>query len=65
MSEASVSHLRILAADAEALQQRLHNALAELDGLTPTMSFRMGEAFASLGSAARTLEAAADEAAPA
>lgn len=63
MPEASASHLRTLAADAEALQQRLHDALAELDGLAPNVSFRLGEAFASLGSAARTLEAAASEAA--
>ncbi len=62
MSEACASHLRILAADAVALQQRLRDALAGLDGLTPGASFRLGEAFASLGSAARTLEAAANEA---
>ncbi|MFJ9846338.1 hypothetical protein ACIRYZ_39040 [Kitasatospora sp. NPDC101155] len=65
MSEASAGHLRTFAADAEALQQRLHDALAGLDGLTPTASFQLGEAFASLGSAVRTLEAAAGEAASA
>ncbi|WP_329203908.1 hypothetical protein [Streptomyces sp. NBC_01435] len=63
MPEASASHLRTLAADAEALRQRLRDALAGLDGLTPNVSFQLGEAFASLGSAARTLEAAASEAA--
>ncbi|MEU6926303.1 MULTISPECIES: hypothetical protein [unclassified Streptomyces] len=63
MPETSASHLRTLAADAEALQQRLRDALAELDGLTPNVSFQPGEAFASLGSAAQTLDAAASEAA--
>ncbi|MEU5838621.1 hypothetical protein ABZ820_33815 [Streptomyces diacarni] len=63
MPEAPVSHLRTLAADAEALQQRLHDTLTVLDGLTPTVSFRLGEAFSSLGSAVQTLEAAASEAA--
>ncbi|TGG78494.1 hypothetical protein [Streptomyces albus] len=65
MSEASASHLRTLAADAEALQQRLRDALAGLDETTPapTVSFHLGEAFASLGTAARTLEAAAEAAA--
>lgn len=61
MPEAFASHLRTLAADAEALQQRLHDAVAALD-VTPTVSFQLGEASASLGSAARTLEAAASEA---
>lgn len=65
MSEASANHLRALAADAEALQQRLIDANGELDGLTPDMSFRLGEAFGSLGSAVRSLEAAADGSAPA
>ncbi|MER7671341.1 hypothetical protein ABTY61_23145 [Kitasatospora sp. NPDC096128] len=54
---AFASHLRTLAADAEALRQHLHDALAELD-VTPTVAFQLGEASASLGSAARTLEAA-------
>jgi len=61
MSE-TASHLRTLAADAEALQQRLRDALSALDGLTPTVAFRLGEAFGSIGSAVRTLETAADEA---
>ena len=63
MPEASASHLHTLAVDAEALQQRLHDALARLDGLTPNVSFQLGEAFASLGSAARTLKAASEAAA--
>lgn len=62
MPEASANHLRTLAADAEVLQRRLHDALDGLDGLTPTVSFQLGEAFASLGSAVRTLEGAASEA---
>ncbi|MEU2681329.1 hypothetical protein ABZ638_31080 [Streptomyces sp. NPDC007107] len=62
MTEASAIHLRALAADAKALQQRLRDALS-LDGMTPTVSFQLGEASASLGSAARTMEAAAGEAA--
>ncbi|MFE2930598.1 hypothetical protein [Streptomyces sp. NPDC059278] len=65
MPEDSAHHLRTLAADAEALQQRLRDALAGLDGMTPAISFQLGEASASLGSAARTLEAAASEAAAA
>ncbi|MEU0857507.1 hypothetical protein ABZ352_18990 [Streptomyces griseofuscus] len=65
MSEASASHLRTLAADAQALQQRLRDAVADLEGLTPTVSFQLGEAFAEIGSAARTLEAAAGESASA
>ncbi|WP_331773259.1 hypothetical protein OG948_58695 (plasmid) [Embleya sp. NBC_00888] len=40
----------------------MYDAVAGSDELTPDMSFRLGEAFASLGSAARTLEAAANEA---
>ncbi|MFF8732771.1 hypothetical protein ACF073_40855 [Streptomyces sp. NPDC015171] len=62
MPEASASHLRTLAAEAEALQQRLRDALAVLDGM-PNVGFQLGEAFVSLGSAARALEAAANEAA--
>lgn len=65
MSDASASHLRALAADVEALEQRLHDALAPLDGLTPTASFRLGEASATLESAAQILKVAASEAAPA
>ncbi|MFF9901289.1 hypothetical protein [Streptomyces longispororuber] len=65
MPDASASHLRTLAADAEVLQQRLHDAVAGLDGLPPTVSFRLGEASASLGSAVRSLEAAVSEAASA
>ncbi|QKW55027.1 hypothetical protein [Streptomyces buecherae] len=60
MSEALASHLRTLAADVEALQRRLHDAVA-LTG--PTGSFQLGDAFASLGEAVRTLEAAASQAA--
>ncbi|MFD7868120.1 hypothetical protein [Streptomyces sp. NPDC059783] len=63
MPEDAVSHLRTLASDTEALQQRLRDALGVLDGLTPDVSFRLGEASALLGSAARTLDAAAGKAA--
>jgi hypothetical protein len=59
------SPLRALATEAEALQQRVYDAVSEATELTPDQSFRLGEAFASLGSAAQTLKAAADEAAPA
>ncbi|MEU3423609.1 hypothetical protein AB0F39_34550 [Streptomyces murinus] len=55
------ARLRALADDAGAVQSRLREALDELE-LTPELAFRLGEAFASLGAAARTLYTAADEA---
>ncbi|PRH78260.1 hypothetical protein C6N75_15840 [Streptomyces solincola] len=58
MPETSASHLRALAADAKALQQRLHDALAGMDDPAPTVSFQLGEAHGSLGAAAQSLEAA-------
>ncbi|MGW5353347.1 hypothetical protein ACWERV_22910 [Streptomyces sp. NPDC004031] len=63
MSQGSASHLRTLAAEVEALQQRVRDALDELDEMTPSVSFQLRAAFTSLGSAVRTLEEAADEAA--
>ncbi|GAA5070677.1 hypothetical protein [Streptomyces similanensis] len=59
MSEDSARCFRTLAADVKALQQRVYDAVDGLDGLTSAESFKLGEAFASLGSAARTLDAAA------
>ncbi|MEU8764617.1 hypothetical protein [Streptomyces sp. NPDC048659] len=60
MTDTSASHLRALAADVEALQQRVRSAVGVLDGITPDVAFRLGEASALLGSAARTVESAAD-----
>ncbi|MFC1435698.1 hypothetical protein ACEZDB_34195 [Streptacidiphilus sp. N1-3] len=62
MSQES-DRLRAFAADTEALQQRLSDAITEMDGLTPEVSFHLGEAFASRGSAVGSLEEAAGKAA--
>ncbi|MGO4634928.1 hypothetical protein AB4225_28975 [Streptomyces sp. 2RAF24] len=60
MTDTSASHLRALASDVQGLQQRLRDTLGVLDGITPDVAFRLGEASALLGSAARTMESAAE-----